>query len=216
MDYRAKTAYQNKDVVSKYDKERFRSLKGFLTNKMELGRICNALRFAGITFPATILDIPCGTGRLAIYLAQKGFIVKAVDISPQMVSYAKEKLVFLNLTDRITVDQGNAVSLPYPNDRLDVCVSLRLFGHTPSKIRKKILQELKRTTKKYLILVYYHKNCLQNFLRKRQRDGKQFEWHAITYRQIEDELKAAGLKKVKYFPLLIGISETVVVLAKKT
>ena len=215
MVYKAKKVYQDKDVVSKYDIKRFGNLKGFLTNRMELRLIWRALSFAGIVPPAIILDMPCGTGRLAIYLAQKGFTVKAVDISPQMVSYTKEKVVFFNLTDKIVVEQGDAESLPYPNNSFDVCVSLRLFGHTPSKIRKKILLELKRVTKRCLILTYYHKNCLQRFLRKRHRERKQIEWHPLSYKQIEEELEAVSFKKIKCFPLLVGISETVVILVKK-
>ena len=215
MSYRAKKAYQGKDIVSKYDEERFRTLKGFLTNKMELRLICNALKFANITTPATILDIPCGTGRLSIHLAQKGFKIRAMDISPKMVSYTKEKINSLNLTNGVMIEVGNAESLPYPDNILDVCISLRLFGHTPPKARKKILQELKQTTTKYLILAYYHKNCLQNFLRKKQRDRRGIEWYPVTYKEIEKELEVTGLEKVKYFPLLTGISETVVVLAKK-
>lgn len=181
---------------------------------MELRLICKALKFARIIPPATILDVPCGTGRLSIHLSQKGFRVRAMDISLEMILYAKEKIKAFNLINEVMLEVGNAEFLPYPDNSFDVCVSLRLFGHTPPKARKKILRELKRTAKKYLVLVYYNKNCLQNFLRKRQRARNQIGWHPISYKQIEEELKETGLKNIKCFPLLLGISETTVILAK--
>ena len=175
MEYSAKRVYQNKDIVSKYDKERFKSLKGSLMHKMELGLICKALKFAKVIPPATILDIPCGTGRLSIHLAQKGFKISAMDISQEMISYSKEKIRAINLVNEVIIEVGNAESLPYSDNCFDVCISLRLFGHMPPKVRKKILLELKRVTKKYLILTYYYKNCLQSFFRRRKRDKRQIE-----------------------------------------
>jgi len=215
MEYKAKKAYQDKDTVSKYDKERFRNLKGFLVHKRELNLICKTLSFAKITPPAAILDIPCGTGRLSIYLGQKGFKVKSADISKEMLAYTGEKIKTLNLTDKVTAETGDIESLPYQDNSFDVCISLRLFGHIPTEVRRKALQELKRITREYLILIYYHKNCLQNFLRRKRRYNQKVEWHPVTYKQMEEEMESAGLEIIKCFPLLKGISETIAVLAKK-
>ena len=41
----------------------------------------------GIT-QATILDIACGTGTLAIELAQSGHVVRGIDSSPEMIRIA--------------------------------------------------------------------------------------------------------------------------------
>ncbi len=114
-----------------------------------------------------------------------------------MVFYTKKKIISLDLSNTIEVEVGNAEFLSYPDESFDACVSLRLFGHTPQEIRIKILKELKRVVKKYLILVYYHKNCLQYFIRAQKRRRKKLEWHPVTYKQIEEELKITGLKKVK-------------------
>jgi SAM-dependent methyltransferase len=43
--------------------------------------------------PARVLDIACGTGTLAISLAQHGHLVHGVDISPEMIAIAKSKSV---------------------------------------------------------------------------------------------------------------------------
>lgn len=215
MAYKARRAYRSKEVVSKYEEERFKGLKGYLVNKRELKLIDKALKHADITPPATILDIPCGTGRLSIHLAGMGFKLTGVDISSEMLSFAKEKIRRFNLGNKIKVEVGDAESLHYLADSFDICVSLRFFGHTPEENRKKILKELSRVTKKHFILAYYLKNSLQYYLRRKKREKKSIEWHPFTLIQIEDELDKAGLRKLKSFFLAPGISETVVVLCEK-
>jgi SAM-dependent methyltransferase len=42
-----------------------------------------------LTPPATVLDVPCGSGRLAIELASRGFAISGVDISPQFLEEAR-------------------------------------------------------------------------------------------------------------------------------
>jgi len=117
------------------------------------------------------------------------------------------------MASHVTVEKTDAEELTYSENSFDACVSLRLFGHVPENNRKKIIFELKRVTRGILILTYYHKNCIQNLIRKKQR--RTTEWHPVTYRQIDEELKQCGLTRVKFMPLLPGISETVVVIARK-
>lgn len=215
MEYKAKKVYQNEDVVSKYDEERFRSLKGRLVNKRELHLINKALCYAKITHKARILDIPCGTGRLSFFLAEKGYQVTGVDISPAMIKQCEIKLIESNIKQKVEFKIGDAEDLSFPDDFFDVVVSLRLFGHLPPQIRQNVLKELKRVSKSFLIVVYYHKNSLQGLFRKKMRTTKEIAWHSLSLNQIDEELKNAGLKRVARFFMLPSISETVVILAKK-
>lgn len=43
--------------------------------------------------PADVVDLGCGTGTLALLLADEGYVVDAVDFSSAMVRFAKDKLV---------------------------------------------------------------------------------------------------------------------------
>ena len=45
-----------------------------------------------------IIDLGCGTGRLAITLAQQGYQPVAVDLSPEMLKVLSEKAASLGLT----------------------------------------------------------------------------------------------------------------------
>jgi SAM-dependent methyltransferase len=58
----------------------------------------------------SILDIPCGTGRLAMPLAKKGFQVTGVDISKEFIKGLAHRVKVENLS--IQGIQGNILTLP--------------------------------------------------------------------------------------------------------
>jgi cyclopropane fatty-acyl-phospholipid synthase-like methyltransferase len=53
------------------------------------------------------LDLGCGTGTNAIYLAQHGFTVTAIDFSRRAISLAKRKTRSAQLTDRVRYERGD-------------------------------------------------------------------------------------------------------------
>jgi len=213
MEYKAKKAYQDKEVVEQYDHYRFGHLKGKITNWLELRLMNRALQCSNIVPPARILDIPCGTGRLSLHLAKKGYTVTAADISSEMVRLTKEKLESYELIGDTVIE--DAENLSFSDDSFDAVVSLRFLGHTPPEIRLRILQEYKRVTRRYLILAYYNEVSFQNILREIQRKQKKISWYPVSISEVDYELKKLGLKKEKGFHLAFGFSETMVVLASK-
>jgi len=64
-------------------------------SKQYTGLISELFSERGIT-QATILDVACGTGTLAIELAQSGHIVCGIDSSPEMIRIAKSKSIKLS------------------------------------------------------------------------------------------------------------------------
>lgn len=52
-----------------------------------------------------ILELNCGTGEDAIYLAQRGICVLATDIAPGMVHHAQEKVTNAGLSEKVEVRQ---------------------------------------------------------------------------------------------------------------
>ena len=53
------------------------------------------------------LDLGCGTGTNAIYLAQKGFDVTGIDVSRQAIAVARRKARSAQLTDRVRLERGD-------------------------------------------------------------------------------------------------------------
>lgn len=215
MEYTAKKAYRDHSVASGYDARRFRSWKGRLTHKLELSLIDKALKKAGTIPPASILDLPCGTGRLSLYLSRRGYQVTGMDISREMIDRAEEKIRRYQLESIFRVAVGDAETLPYPADSFTTCVSLRLFGHTPPPVRQRIIGELKRVSRRFLILGYYHRCTLQNLLRREARKRRGIMWFPVTPKEVRIELAGAGLREIETLYLSRGISETMVVICEK-
>ncbi|UPT69313.1 MAG: methyltransferase domain-containing protein [Flavobacterium sp. JAD_PAG50586_2] len=68
-----------------------------------------------------ILEINCGTGEDAIWLAKQNFNIIATDISPKMIAEAKNKAIFDNLN--FEVADINSIATAYPKDNFDLIFS---------------------------------------------------------------------------------------------
>jgi 2-polyprenyl-3-methyl-5-hydroxy-6-metoxy-1,4-benzoquinol methylase len=68
-----------------------------------------------------ILDIGCGTGRHSIELTKRGYCVTGIDLSPSMLSRAKEKAQTLNLN--IEFHNYDARKLPF-TEEFDAAIML--------------------------------------------------------------------------------------------
>ncbi len=215
MPYKAKYVYKDKKVAEEYDLKRFKDLKGKIVDRMEKRLIYWAIQKTGLPAPARILDIPCGTGRLSLYLAKKGFQITGVDISKAMICQAQKKLENHYIKDKIALQFGDAESLSFPDSFFDIVVSLRLFGHLPTDKRLNILKEIGRVSKMFVITAYYNKLSIQGLLRRKNRNRNGILWNPINLNRIDQELKKACLNRIARFHILPGISETVVVLSKK-
>ena len=64
--------------------------------------------------PCRALDICCGTGTEAIYLAKKGFEVSGIDISEKAIEIAEKKAE----EEKLIVDfkTGDVLNMPYPDN----------------------------------------------------------------------------------------------------
>jgi len=98
----------------------------------------------------TVLDAGCGEGVLAWYLAERGAKVTAMDISGPNVENAKAFLEKKGVLDRVTVLQGDAENLPFPDASFDWVVSSHVLEHLPDF--DKGLSEIRRVTKKRAIV----------------------------------------------------------------
>ncbi|MGW7210689.1 class I SAM-dependent methyltransferase [Streptomyces sp. NPDC054837] len=64
----------------------------------------------GLITPGRALDLGCGPGRNALYLAARGFTVDAVDLSPMAVAWGEERAHAAGVDVRFMC--GNAFALP--------------------------------------------------------------------------------------------------------
>ena len=92
------------------------------------------------------LDVGCGFGRNAIYLAKHGFVVSAFDLSEHSVQMTieKAKTAGVELKEVIVADMLN---LPYQDNSFDCVLAMNVISHTDTEGFKQIMSELKRVLK---------------------------------------------------------------------
>ena len=111
-----------------------------------LRAIIAALNFA----PGSVgLDIGCGIGLLTLLLAEAtapaGHVI-GLDISAELLDYARRQIATSPLTDRITFKQGDMNRLPFPDDSFDWVWSADCVGY-PSGDLPSTLKEIVRVVK---------------------------------------------------------------------
>ncbi len=76
-----------------------------------------------------ILECGCGAGFLSVFLAKRGALVKAVDLSPRYVSIAKRLARENDVEGFIEVKEGMLENLAYPGESFDIIVGTRILHH---------------------------------------------------------------------------------------
>jgi ubiquinone/menaquinone biosynthesis C-methylase UbiE len=99
--------------------------------------------FAGVTEGECILDVGCGTGSLTFALpkAAKVAEIAAIDYSPVFVDEAQRR----NKDTRISIRQGDACALPFPDRRFDRALSLLVLHFVPESA--KAVSEMRRVVR---------------------------------------------------------------------
>lgn len=81
--------------------------------------------------PARVADLGCGTGTLALLLAEEGHRVDGVDFSPEMVSRAVAKT---SAEPDVTILEGDAFSPPLPATTYDVVLTRHVLWALPDPV----------------------------------------------------------------------------------
>jgi ubiquinone/menaquinone biosynthesis C-methylase UbiE len=151
LSYKAKVHYKKSEVAKNYDSERFLTWHGRLAHDME----SRALKYAVDNFftePGTVLDVPCGTGRLLDILTDQSLQVVGGDISKEMLSIARGR--FMN-NPRFLFQKCDVENLPFTDNAVDFLLSFRLMCHLPKDIRRAALEEMIRVTRHVLVINYH-------------------------------------------------------------
>jgi len=79
---------------------------------------------AQITAECRVLDVGCGVATTAIEIAERHRAsVTAVDIAPLMLERAAANVSAAGVADRVSVEEGDILALPYPDDSFDVVIA---------------------------------------------------------------------------------------------
>ncbi len=121
-------------MASKYE----RTLEGRHSRGMREA----ALNRLGRPLAGSLLDVGCGPGLLLQVLVEReGLSVAGIDISPEMIRVAKDRLGI-----RADLRIGDAESLPWEDDHFDHAVCTDSFHHYPNPERA--VAEMRRVLKR--------------------------------------------------------------------
>lgn len=82
----------------------------------------------------SVVELACGTGSLARLLAESGYDVTAVDLSPDMLSVAADKCEGLNV--RFVCQDMAKLTLPEPADAVVCCLDSVNYVTRPAQLRR--------------------------------------------------------------------------------
>jgi ubiquinone/menaquinone biosynthesis C-methylase UbiE len=165
---------------------------------------------AAVPRGGVVLDAPCGTGILADFLRGRGLRVLGMDISPAMLGVAT--------TRRPAVGHVRAdlEALPLKPGSVDAVVSTRFLMHLPPELRPRMLAGLARVSRGPVVATVCHPYTVKSFGRavRRAFGGKAKRSPRLTRRELEREVREAGLQLDACLPVLPLLSEVWVIVVR--
>ena len=116
---------KNKQVAQMFDNisKRYDLLNSILSLGIHKGWRKKCVNLLKAKQPKKILDVATGTGDFAIECAKlKPESIIGIDISEGMMKYGREKLIQLKLDGLITLQNGNAETVSFPDGSFDAIV----------------------------------------------------------------------------------------------
>lgn len=107
---------------------------------MPAGRL---VQFAGIKAGERVLDVACGTGVVAVTAANRGAIVRGLDLAPALLERARQNASLAGVDVEFT--EGDVEALPYADGEFDVVTSQygHMFGPRPTIAIAEMLRVLR-------------------------------------------------------------------------
>jgi len=133
------TFYRRPEVVEAYDRQRFSGASGERVGQREINLALDMLPSTG-----TVLDLACGTGRVAGALRSRGQKVVGLDSSHPMATRAA--------ATGVPAAVGDAFATPFADGAFDAVASLRFAFHYEGLAP--LLGEMRRVTRPNAVLVF--------------------------------------------------------------
>jgi SAM-dependent methyltransferase len=224
FDYETQTLlhYQDPEIAKLYrdlSVEPGHGLQGFLARTIRVAEqkaIARALdRTLRGRVAESILDIPCGTGKLAPVLSGRGKRIVAADVSEAMMELARAAYTGVPGFEGFRV--ADAEELPFADGEFEVVVCLRLVHRVPESLRRKMVRELARVSSGLVVLslgIVDPAEQLRLGLRRRLVPGRPVSV-PCTGDEARELFEEAGLQLFRARPILPMLSAEWVYVGRK-
>lgn len=208
--------YKNDQIAENYDKSRFNSMAGRIFERLEKNSIRKAFR--DLPRGSTIVDVPCGTGRLAEVLLEDGFKVVGMDISPNMLAQAQKKLE--RFGDRFTTRVANMLE-PDPElsagPKYDAALCARVLMHFPPADQAIFLRNVASLVTRRVVFTHSWSSAYQLARRglKRLLGHQRSVRYPLSRAGFAEVLSGAGLREQRKRRPCAPLTEEVIVTAVK-
>ncbi len=93
----------------------------------------------------TVLEYGCGDGLNTVVLARRGAKVIALDISPDLIDIARQRLTVNNINADVEFIVGSAHQVPLPNESVDVVFGMAILHHLDLPVSAREVHRVLRT-----------------------------------------------------------------------
>jgi len=149
----------------------------------------------------SMLDAPCGVGRATILLAEHGYQTTGLDLGRGAVEMTQREVTTAGVTASIV--QGDLLAMEFADEQFDGLLCFRLYHHLPDEdLREKLIGELCRVTKKYVLISYFSPYSVTSIKRelRRKLGLKISKQHATTLESIESQFQKQGFRLITDLP----------------
>lgn len=117
-----------------------------------------------------LIDIPCGTGKMADVLAGSANNLVAADISQEMMNHAENDYRDNESFSGFVV--ADASKTPFTSNQFDCVVMVRLLHRIPLDLKPKFLKEVHRITRQYAVVSYSTSSVVSKLSHRANSDRK--------------------------------------------
>lgn len=200
--------YQDSAIAAKYDRVRFSGLAGRAFNWLEKRLVRRA--FSDLARDCKVIDVPCGTGRLAEVLLEMGFHVTGLDISSQMLAVAAHRLRRFDKCFAPTALDARQLA---PTElRFEAALCARVLMHFPLEEQISFLRNVATVTRRRVVFTQGVNTRLHRLRRriKRLLGHQASAVYSLTPADIQTLITAAGLRELHRYALFPVLSESFV------
>lgn len=204
--------YQDIEIAERYDRVRFSGLSGRVFDALEKYNVRRA--FARIPTNAEVLDVPCGTGRLAETLLEQGYRVHGADISGAMLEVAKRKLARFGERFSTVVADVHDLARKRPKS-FDCALCARVLMHFPLDEQIRFLGAVGRLSRGPVVFTQSLDTPYQRFRRRAKQPFSPWKpaGHPVSERELVELVEAAGLKVVRRLRPMPLVTEEIIVVS---